>query len=250
MRYFLQISYKGSRYHGWQIQKNAKSIQAIINDTLSKILGEEISITGSGRTDTGVHAVQQYAHFDTSKKLIPEESQYRFNALLPHDISIQAVLPVTDNAHSRFDAHQRNYQYHIHQVKSPFLYGFSYYFRPRLDLEKMNIAAAQLATGEEQDYECFSKSRSSQQNYLCKIEQAEWQKKDHSRIVFYISANRFLRNMVRAIVGTMLDIGTHKISLNDFEKILQSKDRKRAGRSVPAEGLYLSQVSYPPEIFS
>lgn len=250
MRYFLQISYKGTQYHGWQVQQNAKSIQAIINDTLSQILGEEIRVTGSGRTDTGVHAVQQYAHFDTTQKLNPDEHMYRFNALLPHDISIQAVLPVADNAHSRFDAQQRTYQYHIHQQKNPFLYGYSYYFRPELDLERMNLAAAQLASSNERDYECFSKSRSSQQNYFCTIEMAEWQKKDNSRLVFHISANRFLRNMVRAIVGTMLDIGMHKISLEDFENILQSKDRKKAGRSVPAEGLYLSQVNYPPKIFS
>ena len=249
MRYFLKLSYKGPQYHGWQIQANALSVQAIFNETLSQVLREDISRSGSGRTDTGVHALQQYAHFDTTQALHLQDHLHKFNALLPHDISIQAILPVREDAHSRFDAYQRSYEYHIHQRKDPFLHEFSYHFRPELDLDSMNLAAAQLATDKERDYACFSKSRSSQETTLCKIAHAEWTRFDAFRIVFHISANRFLRNMVRAIVGTMLDIGTHRISLEDFEEILQSKDRKRAGRSVPAQGLYLSQVRYPDEIF-
>lgn len=249
LRYFLKINYQGTQYHGWQIQKNARSVQAILNHSLSQILGEEISLSGSGRTDTGVHALQQYAHFDTTCPLHLQEHMHKFNALLPHDISIQAILPVKDNAHSRFDAYQRSYQYHIHARKDPFLHAFSYYFRPDLDLNSMNLAASRLASGKERDYACFSKSRSSQETSLCRIEHAEWLRINEFRVVFHITANRFLRNMVRAIVGTLLDIGTHKISLTDFEEILESKDRRKAGRSVPAQGLYLSEVRYPEEIF-
>lgn len=249
MRYFLQISYKGTQYHGWQVQQNAKSVQAILNQTMSKILGQEISISGSGRTDTGVHAMQQFAHFDIEQPLDIQESIYRFNALLPHDISVQAIYPVTDTAHTRFDALQRSYQYHIHQAKDPFLHEYSYYFRPSLDLSAMNEAAALLADKQEHDYGCFSKSGSGQQSNLCVIEHAEWLPHTHERLIFHITANRFLRNMVRAIVGTMLDIGTYRISIDDFKEILQSQDRKKAGRSVPAEGLYLSKVRYPSEIF-
>ncbi len=249
MRYFLKISYRGTRYHGWQIQSNAVSIQAILNKALSQVLREEISASGSGRTDTGVHAIQQYAHFDATQPLDIQHHLHKFNALLPHDIVINDIIPVKNHAHSRFDACLRRYEYHIHQHKDPFLHEFSYHFRPELDIDRMNAAALQLASGQERDYACFSKSRSSQNHFLCRIEHAVWQKPDDLRSVFYISANRFLRNMVRAIVGTMLDIGMHKISPDDFEGILQSKDRRHAGRSVPAEGLYLSQVDYPDEIF-
>lgn len=249
MRYFIKIKYQGTHYHGWQIQTNATSIQAVLSLALSQILREEISLSGSGRTDTGVHALQQYAHFDTTHTLNLRDHMHKFNALLPHDISIQEILPVKEEAHSRFDAYQRSYQYHIHQYKDPFLHEFSYLFRPELDLDLMNRSATWLATGIERDYACFSKSRSSQETTLCRIDHAEWLRLDEFRIVFHITANRFLRNMVRAIVGTMLDIGTHKINLKDFEKIIHSKDRKRAGRSVPAQGLYLSKVNYPDEIF-
>ncbi|WPP49428.1 tRNA pseudouridine(38-40) synthase TruA [Catalinimonas niigatensis] len=249
MRYFIKIKYKGTQYHGWQIQANATSIQAVLSLALSQILREDISLSGSGRTDTGVHALQQYAHFDTTRTLNLQEHMHKFNALLPHDISIQEILPVKDEAHSRFDAYQRSYQYHIHQHKDPFLHEFSYLFRPELDLDRMNLSATWLVTGKERDYACFSKSRSSQETSLCRIDHAEWVRIDPYRLVFHITANRFLRNMVRAIVGTMLDIGTHKMSHGGFEAILHSKDRKKAGRSVPAQGLYLSQVNYPGEIF-
>lgn len=250
MRYFLKISYKGSEYHGWQVQQNARSVQGLINETLSKILGEDISVAGSGRTDTGVHALEQYAHFDTSQLLDLQQHLYRFNALLPDDIVVHEILPVQKNAHARFDAQLRSYQYHIHQEKNAFLKGYSYYFRPELDILLMNQAATKLACGQEQDYACFNKSGGGQENTLCRIGQAHWLQKENSRLVFHISANRFLRNMVRAIVGTMLDIGSRRISLEQFDEILHSGKRSKAGRSVPAEGLYLSEVCYPQEIFT
>lgn len=249
MRYFLEISYQGSQYHGWQKQENALGIQTVIEDALSKILRQPTGISGSGRTDTGVHARQQFAHFDTDHPLSPTNCRRRLNAILPADIAILSVREVSAQAHARFDALSRSYEYHIHQAKNPFLIGQSYLFTVPLKVARMNEAAARIADSRERDYACFSKSGGGQENDLCRISSAHWQVHTPQRLVFRISANRFLRNMVRAIVGTLLEVGTGRISIPHFQAILDSRDRRQAGRSVPAQGLYLSEVKYPPEIF-
>jgi tRNA pseudouridine38-40 synthase len=249
LRYFLKISYRGTNYHGWQKQHNALGIQTVVENALQKVLGHDTDLSGSGRTDTGVHALQQYAHFDTDTALSPGECRHQLNAVLPKDIAVLEVLPVRDQAHARFDAVCRSYEYHIHQFKNPFLIDQSYFLRIPLNLERMNQAAALLADSQEKDYACFSKSGGSQQHTLCQIHIAQWYVHGSQQLIFNISANRFLRNMVRAIVGTLIEVGSGRISLQHFSNILDSQDRRQAGRSVPAQGLYLSEVAYPSEIF-
>lgn len=242
MRYFLEIAYKGTNYHGWQIQTNAKSVQEEIQDKLKILLREEISIMGSGRTDTGVHAKQQFAHFDTEKPLSEKDFLRRINSLLPKDIAILNYFLVDKEAHARFDATKRSYEYHIYQEKNPFLQEQCYFDTRPYDIELMNLAANILLKYE--DFQCFSKVHTEVNHFLCDILKAEW-KNEGKNLRFYISANRFLRGMVRTIVGTLLDVGLGNMSLADFEKIIQSKDRKKAGRAVPPEGLFLTEVYYP-----
>ncbi len=249
MRFFLEISYQGSQYHGWQKQHNAQGIQTVIEEALQKLLRQPVQVSGSGRTDTGVHACQQWAHFDAVLALVPENFLHRMNALLPRDIAVQSLWQVRETAHARFDAVCRSYEYHIHQEKSPFLNNLSYFFAITLDLERMNTCADSIADGVERDYRCFSKSGSSQDHHLCRIFSANWERTKNGRLIFRISANRFLRNMVRAIVGTLLEVGSGRMDHSDFEQILAGRDRRKAGRSVPAEGLYLCEVRYPQEIF-
>ena len=241
-RYFINITYQGTAYHGWQVQHNALSVQQVINEALSKVLGETITVMGSGRTDTGVHARGQVAHFDTALALTDHDA-FRFNAVLPYDISIDALYPVAADLHARFSAISRRYIYQLHQHKNPFLHQRSYYFRPSLDIPLMNQAAQWLITPEPQSYACFSKSGCDTSDE-CRIEQAEWKALEPGRWAFEITADRFLRGMVRAIVGTLLDVGTHKIDVDTFRTIIASQDRQRAGRSVPACGLYLVGVKY------
>lgn len=217
-------------------------MQQVINEALSKVLGETITVMGSGRTDTGVHARGQVAHFDTAQVLTDHDA-FRFNAVLPPDISIATLYPVATNLHARFSAVSRRYVYQLHQYKDPFLHQRSYYFRPPLDIALMNQAAQGLITPEPRHYACFSKSGSSTSDE-CRIEQAEWRAIESGRWAFEITADRFLRGMVRAIVGTLLDIGTHKTDLDTFQAIVASQDRSHAGRSVPACGLYLMEVKY------
>lgn len=249
MRYFLELSYNGRDFSGWQVQPNADTVQQHTNEALSTILGEDIFVTGSGRTDTGVHARQQFAHFDTTKKISEQTHLYKFNALLPEAISINRIFPVQEGAHARFSAISRSYEYFLHQSKDPFLHGFSYYFHPALDVEIMNQAAGFMEKAGSRDYACFAKSGHNGQTYDCHILHAHWYVIEESRLVFKIMANRFLRGMVRAIVGTLLEVGLHKINLDQFLKILESGDRQQAGRSVDACGLYLSEVKYPETIF-
>ncbi len=243
MRYFIEIQYKGTSYHGWQFQPNARTVQEVLDQALSIFCAEKIDTLGCGRTDTGVHATQFYAHFDTSKEWV-EEHLKNINALLPNDIAVLKIHKVHDEAHARFDATQRSYEYHIHSKKDVFLHEESCLFlhADKLDIEKMNKAAQLLLL--HTDFACFCKSNSGSQTTLCKISRAEWKAKGN-QFVFYISADRFLRNMVRAIVGTLLDIGMHKSTIGNLEKILESKDRSEAGTSVPAKGLYLTSVTYP-----
>jgi tRNA pseudouridine38-40 synthase len=246
MRFFFEISYNGTNYHGWQNQLNAISVQHIVENALSKLLREKIDIVASGRTDTGVHCLQQFFHLDTEKEFDKAPFLIRLNSFLPKDIVISDIRPVKPKAHARYDARERAYEYKITRVKDPFLTGFAFYFFRNLDISTMNKAAALLIGMH--DFQCFSKVKTDVNHFDCDIKQAQWNQKG-DLLVFSIVANRFLRGMVRAIVGTLLDVGTGKILVQDFEKIIHSKDRKRAGMNVPPEGLYLKSVKYSKSVF-
>ncbi|WP_417444522.1 tRNA pseudouridine(38-40) synthase TruA [Joostella sp.] len=245
MRYFLELSYNGRHYHGWQNQPNAISVQEVLENALSILLRKEISIMGAGRTDSGVHAKQMYAHFDTEEEINRVELIYKLNSFLPTDISIKDIFLVKDDAHTRFDAVARSYEYWIVQEKNPFLTDYAYYFKTVLDIGAMNEAAAELLN--HKDFQCFSKSNTDVKTYLCDLKNAVWVQEKET-LVFYITADRFLRNMVRAIVGTLLDVGIGKSNLHDVKQIIESKSRSKAGASVPAHGLYLTEVAYPDTI--
>ena len=241
MRYFIELSYLGKNYHGWQTQPHAISVQEKINKAISTILQEDIIITGAGRTDAGVHASQMFAHFDTDKNL-DDNFTYKLNAILPNDIVIYKTLLVNSEAHARFDAVSRSYEYKIVLGRNPFLLDTSWQLNyTAINVNLMNEAAKLLY--EYEDFECFSKVKTDVFTFNCKVTHAEWILKD-KELTFYISANRFLRNMVRAIVGTLLNVGLGKISIEDFRKIIESKNRSNAGVSVPAKGLFLTKVSY------
>ena len=245
MRYLFSISYLGTHYHGWQTQANAKGVQEVVEEALSKILRKKIVIVGSGRTDTGVHCRQQYFHVDLSEP-VNEALIQNLNALLPKDIAIHSVQKIHPEASARYSAVQRTYQYIITRKKDPLLLGLAWHFFKPLDVPAMNRAAA-LLTGAH-DFECFSKVKTDVNHFVCTIKKAQWKEKK-DLLIFDISANRFLRGMVRAIVGTLIDVGIGKISVKQFEAILQSKDRKQAGMNVPADGLYLMDVNYPRKVF-
>ena len=246
MRYFLELSYAGTRYHGWQSQPNAPTVQASIEKALSLLLRMPVKITGAGRTDTGVHARQMFAHFDSKDAVNTAELTYKLNSFLPDDIAIHRIHRVKDDAHARFDAISRSYKYYIHRYKNPFLTQTSWYFAKDLDVDLMNKAARILL--EYNDFKSFSKTHTDVKTYICKVQQAVWQTVDN-QIVFRITADRFLRNMVRAIVGTLIEVGLHKTSLTDFRQIIESRNRSNAGFSVPAKGLFLTEITYPKQIF-
>lgn len=245
-RYFLQCNYKGTRYHGWQVQPNAISVQEVLEKALSTILHEKISVIGAGRTDTGVHASFFMLHFDVDKP-VPESFDlvYKLNSFLPADIAVQSFWPVNNDAHARFSALSRTYHYNISQEKDPFTEETSYLYLQKPDIEKMNKAAAVLS--EYSDFTSFSRLHTDVKTNNCKIMQAVW-KEEGSRLVFVIKADRFLRNMVRAIVGTLLEVGRGKLSIDDFRGIIEQKDRGAAGASAPAQGLFLIDIEYPKEI--
>ncbi|MFW5760588.1 MAG: tRNA pseudouridine(38-40) synthase TruA [Cyclobacteriaceae bacterium] len=245
-RYFLDISYRGTNYHGWQMQKNALSIQQIIEDCLGKLLGNETPVTASGRTDAGVHARQQIAHFDAELQISLPELQRRMNGFLPLDIAINSIVPVTEQGHARYTAYSRSYQYLIHQHKNPFLQDLSFFFWQELDVKKMNEAAEFLLGTH--DFQCFSKANTDVKHYLCNITEAKWEQQKN-RLVFNITANRFLRGMVRAVVGTLLEVGKRNMDPAPMKDIIKSRDRSNAGKSAPACGLYLTNVKYPIEIY-
>ncbi|HZY39766.1 MAG TPA: tRNA pseudouridine(38-40) synthase TruA [Mucilaginibacter sp.] len=246
-RYFIQLSYNGTNYHGWQIQKNAVSVQEILNDRLSIILRQPIETTGCGRTDTGVHAKQFFAHFDMEESMdhgpwTMDKSILRsLNAVLPDDIAVKDIFPVAADAHVRFDAKLRTYEYHVHFDKDPFKQGYSWELRDKPDIELMNAAAKIMM--EYTDFSCFSKSNTQVKTNNCKISSAKWVETENG-IVFRISADRFLRNMVRSIVGTLMMVGRKEIEPEEVRHIIESKNRSNAGTSVPACGLYLTQVLY------
>lgn len=241
-RYFVQLSYKGTNYHGWQVQQNALTVQEVLDGALSRVLRQQIVTTGSGRTDTGVHALQQFAHFDVDGEFAEGKTLFGINALLPDDIAVQRFIKVQDEAHARFDAVSRSYQYHMHFAKDPFLHQRSWKTRRDFDLELMNLGADFIR--KQTDFASFCKSHAGSKTTLCCLSEARWEETKKG-VVFYISADRFLRNMVRAIVGTLLDLGRRKISLDDLQNILEKGNRAAAGESVPAEGLYLARVKYP-----
>jgi tRNA pseudouridine38-40 synthase len=246
LRFFFETTYNGTNYHGWQNQANAIGVQEVVEGALSKIFRTKIEIVGSGRTDTGVHCVQQFFHADLDKELDEKTWLIKLNSLLPKDIAIRSIKPVKDDAHARYDAFERSYQYKITRTKNPLLVGQAYYFFKEVDVVNLNQAAALLIG--EQDFECFSKVKTDVNHFICTIKKAHWNQKG-DLLVFTIVANRFLRGMVRAIVGTLLDAGTGKISLQELEHIIKSKDRKKAGMNVPPEGLYLTSVRYPKSVF-
>ena len=244
-RYFIELAYDGTHYHGWQLQPNAVGVQEVLNKALSTVLREPIETTGCGRTDTGVHAKEFFAHFDVvdSSWFIDHGTLLRsINSVLPHDIAIKNIIPVHADAHARFDATLRSYEYRIHFEKDPFKHGYSWLLRDVPDLELMNKAAKIIT--EYTDFSCFSKSKTQVKTNNCKISRAEWVKTDDG-IIFHISADRFLRNMVRAIVGTLIMVGKKEISPEAVRDIIESKNRSNAGTSVPACGLYLTHISYP-----
>jgi tRNA pseudouridine38-40 synthase len=250
LRYFIQLSYNGTPYHGWQRQPNAVTVQQTIEEALRTILRKPIPIMGAGRTDTGVHAQMMFAHMNVEEtafaKADLENLSYKLNNLLPASIAIQQILPVTEEAHARFDATARSYIYKLSPIKSPFNENTVYYFRPTLDFDKMNEAAQILL--DYKDFECFSKARTDVRTYLCSITQAQW-KKVGEQWHFTITADRFLRNMVRAIVGTLIEIGREKHPPEWMHEVIKSKDRATAGASAPAHGLYLQTIEYSKELF-
>jgi tRNA pseudouridine38-40 synthase len=244
-RYFVQLSFKGTRYHGWQVQPNAISVQEVLEKVFSTILREEISVVGAGRTDTGVHASFFVLHFDTENEILDTTKLvFRLNSFLPFDIAIQKIWQVTTEAHARFGALSRTYHYYITTQKNPFHSETAFYYRGNLDVAKMNEAARILL--EYDDFTSFSRLHTDVKTNLCKIYRAEWQQ-EKNRLVFTIRANRFLRNMVRAVVGTLLEVGKGKLSLENFREIIEVKDRGAAGASAPAHGLFLAEVEYPDE---
>lgn len=245
MRYFIDISYFGKNYHGWQSQENAITIQEILDKSLSTILKTEIKSLGSGRTDTGVHAMSQVAHFDFNGNII-ENFLYRINSLLPSDISINSINGVKENISARFDAISREYIYKIHTKKSPFLNDYSYYYKRDIDIELLNKACDIIKKFK--DFQTFSKVKTDVNNYNCNVSYAAIEKENNSYF-FKVTSNRFLRGMVRALMGTLFEINENKIELEFLEDIIIKKERKLAGPSVPAHGLYLNKVLYEEDIY-
>jgi len=247
-RYFIRLSFKGTAYHGWQIQPNAPTIQAVLNRDMSIILGETIETTGAGRTDTGVHAKVFYAHFDSEKDHLDNQGKmiHQLNGILPADIAVQEILKVNPDAHARYSALSRTYEYHILRAKDPFLPGFAHTVTRALDMQKMDEATRILF--EYTDFTSFSRVDTDVSNYNCRIMQADWKSEGHL-LVFTIRADRFLRNMVRAIAGTLLDVGTGRTTPEGFRTVIESRNRSAAGASAPAKGLFLTAIDYPGNIF-
>ena len=246
LRYFIELSYNGKAYHGWQIQPNAITVQEVLENALSKVLRSNISVMGAGRTDAGVHASQMFAHFDTDK-LVEDTLVFKLNSFLPDGVAVHNVFQVTDEAHARFHALSRTYIYKISQQKNVFNPEFSYALNSQLDMNVMNEACKILL--EYKDFQCFSKVHTDVKTYNCNIMFAQW-KCEKDQLIFTIQADRFLRNMVRAIVGTMINIGLGKMNVDNLHNIIKSKDRGEAGFSVPAHGLYLTKIEYPNTIYS
>ena len=247
-RYFIYLAYNGANYCGWQNQPNGVSVQQKIEESLRVLLQKPLSITGAGRTDAGVHARWMVAHFDWENETIdlPFLTE-KLNCLLPPDIAVKKIAPVLPEAHARFDAISRTYKYYVCTTKDPFAFPFSYRITSPLDFDKMNEGAAILL--EYTDFTSFSKLHTDVKTHNCRIMQAGWGKEEPG-LIFTIQADRFLRNMVRAIVGTLLEVGRGKLSLDGFRQVIESKDRGNAGTSAPGKALFLVDVEYPDSIFA
>lgn len=242
MRYFVTLSYDGTRFHGWQIQPNGISVQGELQRALSLLLREEVTLTGAGRTDAGVHARMMVAHFDTPQTVDCTQLAYKLNRLLPQDIAVQQVQPVSDDMHARFSATSRTYYYYVHTEKSPFLRQYSCLIHYPLDFETMNRAAEMLLDYE--DFGAFCKSHADVKTTLCKVTTARWLQTSPTTWRFEITANRFLRNMVRAVVGTLVEVGRGRMSLDDFRRVVEGKRRTDAGESMPGNALFLVEIKY------
>ncbi len=241
MRYFIEFAYNGKNYHGFQAQPNASSVQETLTKALQLLIDKSIEIVGAGRTDSGVHAKQMFAHFDIENNIETSLLVPKLNSYLPKDIVIYAIFEVKEDTHARFEASARTYEYYIHTYKDAFLEDTSWYCFQDLDIDLMNKACQILF--EHTDFECFSKVHTEVFTFNCTITEANW-KQNGNQLIFTIKADRFLRNMVRAIVGTMINIGSKKTSLDEFAAIIESKNRSKAGFSVPAHGLFLVKVDY------
>ena len=245
MRYFIELSYNGKAYHGWQIQPNAISVQEVLEKGLSTLLKEPIATMGAGRTDAGVHATQLFAHFDTEALFDIKTLIYKLNSFLPEDIAIKSIFKVKANSHARFHATSRQYLYRISLEKNPFNKEQAFLLKPKLNIDKLKAATKILL--DYKDFQCFSKSNTDVKTYHCNIMKAEWSLVENE-LHFIIKADRFLRNMVRAIVGTLINIGIGKIEVETLHDIIKSKNRSEAGFSVPAHALYLTKIEYPDSI--
>ena len=241
LRYFIRISFLGKKYCGWQIQPGQISVQETIEKCIGNLIKEKINIVGAGRTDSGVHATSMYAHFDTENTIQIKDFIKKINLYLPVDISVIDLVSVKEKSHARFDATSRTYKYFITKNKDPFKIDQSFLCKYDLDLKLMKKAAKILLKFD--DFESFSKSKTDVKTFICKVNYAEFTQ-DKEMIIFEINANRFLRNMVRAIVGTLIEVGRKKISVKDFEEIILKKNRSSAGFSAPAKGLFLTDISY------
>lgn len=252
MRYFIQLSYDGTGYHGWQVQPNGVSVQEVLQKALSTLLRQPTEVTGAGRTDAGVHASMMVAHFDwpaahegeggEEAPLDCTQLTYKLNRLLPPDVAVQAVRPVSPEMHARFSATRRTYHYYIHTRKDPFLRGYSWQVNVPLDFALMNEAAQVLL--EYSDFTSFSKTGTDVKTNICQLTEARWEQLKPGEWRFTVSANRFLRNMVRAIVGTLVEVGRHRMTISQMRHVIEAKDRQRAGESVPGHALYLTNIEY------
>ena len=252
MRYFIQLSYDGTGYHGWQVQPNGVSVQEVLQKALSTLLRQPTEVTGAGRTDAGVHASMKVAHFDwpaahegegcEEAPLDCTQLTYKLNRLLPPDVAVQAVRPVGPEMHARFSATRRTYHYYIHTRKDPFLRGYSWQVNVPLDFALMNEAAQVLL--EYSDFTSFSKTGTDVKTNICQLTEARWEQLKPGEWRFTVSANRFLRNMVRAIVGTLVEVGRHRMTISQMRHAIEAKDRQRAGESVPGHALYLTNIEY------
>ena len=249
MRYFIKFSYLGTEFHGSQRQPNGITVQETMEQALAMIFREPIALTFAGRTDAGVHAREMYAHFDLTDSQLPiaHNLVFRLNGILPNSIAIHDILPVTEDAHARFSATKRTYEYHIVDHKNPFLQTLATRVRPGLDLQAMNEAAKYLIG--KQDFASFCRSNTDVKTTICDLTQAEWKDLGGGHAVFTIAADRFLRNMVRAVVGTLFEVGRGKMTSEQFASVIQQHTRTAAGDSAPAEGLYLTHIDYPKELF-
>ena len=244
MRYILTLSYDGSSFCGWQIQPSAPTVQSCVQDALSKLLGKDISVTGAGRTDTGVNAINYVLHFDSDP--LPYDTSlfiYKLNAILPKEVVINKIIPVEESMHARFSAKSRTYKYYLHTVKDPFSNSYSYYYPfHKLDFEKMNSAAKHFIGTK--DFSSLQKAHSQTKSAICTVTEAGWVSTDEHHHIFTVTANRFLRNMVRAMVGSLLAVGSGKEAPEWIAKMLEAKDRCKAGNSVPGNALFLTKIEY------